>query len=226
MATKSKATARGGAGADAPGESPLTRMLRAALAFFTGGVRGGRDDCRPEGGNNGDASEDQGEGDGSIAAREESGRRGDARVGSQSDARCDAFPAQSRADRSTAGGHYGQAVDGGGGECVLVRDHVRPHRDPLGRRPGRPPTIWLTARAPGCVSHRDDDGRAARCSPEGKGGRKGSASLWPRLAKNLRAASELLVRDYGGNAENIWPDNISIDELKRRLSGLPHMGPS
>jgi len=35
MAVK-KAPARREAGAHAPGESPLTRMLRAALAFFTG----------------------------------------------------------------------------------------------------------------------------------------------------------------------------------------------
>lgn len=45
------------------------------------------------------------------------------------------------------------------------------------------------------------------------------------MAERVRALCALLVADYGGDAARIWKDAPSIDELRKRLSKLPGIGP-
>lgn len=59
---------------------------------------------------------------------------------------------------------------------------------------------------------------------KGRPGEKALHRLWPRLAKNLRLASKQIVEEYGGSAENIWPDGLSIGEVSRRLRRVPGVG--
>lgn len=58
----------------------------------------------------------------------------------------------------------------------------------------------------------------------GREGEKALHRLWPRLTKNLIAASQHLVAVYDGDAENIWPDGIDVLELRSRLEAFPGLG--
>ncbi|MBK8997347.1 MAG: hypothetical protein IPM35_16585 [Myxococcales bacterium] len=58
----------------------------------------------------------------------------------------------------------------------------------------------------------------------GRGGEKALHRLWPRVTRNLIAASQHLIDRYEADAENIWPDGLDVSELKRRLHEVPGLG--
>lgn len=73
--------------------------------------------------------------------------------------------------------------------------------------------------------------RIAAMTPEalgehlrGKPGRPALHRLWPRLARSIVGTSEVLLREYGADAENLWCDGLTIRALQRRLGALPGMG--
>ncbi len=218
MATK-KATARRGTGVHASGESPLTRMLRAALTFFTGASDKPEPapTAAPTTRAKARASQTSPRVTNPIAAAMLAWTPDQMLAGTpppRKAARIERRPAGITVKLSTV-------AEANAFLFAIMFDHM---------------IRWEAAwEAPYHLAQRLghlDVSRIATMTEEqlgavlkGKQGEKALHRLWPRLAKNLRAASELLVRDYGGNAENIWPDNISIVELKRRLSGLPGMGP-
>lgn len=55
-------------------------------------------------------------------------------------------------------------------------------------------------------------------------GQKGIHRLVTSMARSVRGISRILLDEYDGRAENIWPDGTDIRELKRRLHALPGLG--
>lgn len=223
MATKKKATARSGTGAHVATESPLTRMLRAALAFFTGEPDTTQTPVARKTAPRARAKVKPKPPGVSPRVKSPIAAAMLAWVPDQMLAGTPPPRKAARLDRRPPGitVKLSAVAEANAFLFAIMFDHM---------------IRWEAAwEAPYHLAQRLghlDVSRIATMTEEhlgavlkGKQGEKALHRLWPRLAKNLRAVSEILVRDYGGNAENIWPDNISIVELKRRLSALPGMGP-
>ncbi|NND72377.1 MAG: hypothetical protein HKN43_12455 [Rhodothermales bacterium] len=45
-----------------------------------------------------------------------------------------------------------------------------------------------------------------------------------KMADNTQAVAEIIARDYGGNAANMWNDGADFDVIQKRVQALPGFG--